>query len=45
MWPDTKIIPGHGPMVDRMAVMAHCDMILSVRDRVAKLISEDKSEG
>src|SRR4029079_2617384 len=27
--PNTKIIPGHGPTVDRMAVMAHRDMILA----------------
>jgi cyclase len=42
--PDTKIIPGHGPMVDRNAVMAHRDMILVVRDRVTKLIEQGKSE-
>lgn len=42
--PNTKIIPGHGPMVDRNAVMAHRDMILVVRDRVAKLIEQGKSE-
>jgi cyclase len=42
--PNTKIIPGHGPMVDRNAVMMHRDMILAVRDRVSKLIKEGKSE-
>ena len=42
--PNTKIIPGHGPTVDRNAVMAHRDMILAVRDRVAKLISEGKTQ-
>jgi cyclase len=42
--PNTKIIPGHGPMVDRNAVMAHRDMILAVRDRVAKLIEQGKSQ-
>jgi len=42
--PNTKIIPGHGPMVDRNAVMVHRDMILVVRDRVAKLIEQGKSE-
>jgi cyclase len=42
--PNTKIIPGHGPMVDRAAVMAHRDMILTVRDRVAQLIQQGKSE-
>jgi cyclase len=42
--PNTKIIPGHGPTVDRTAVMAHRDMILAVRDRVAQLISQGKSQ-
>src|SRR5579875_207353 len=42
--PNTKIIPGHGPMVTRAEVMAHRDMILAIRDRVAKLISEGKTE-
>jgi glyoxylase-like metal-dependent hydrolase (beta-lactamase superfamily II) len=42
--PNTKIIPGHGPTVDRTAVMAHRDMILAVRDRVSKLIEQGKSQ-
>ena len=42
--PNTKIIPGHGPTVDRNAVMAHRDMILSVRDRVAKLVEQGKTQ-
>jgi len=41
--PNTKIIPGHGAVVDRNAVMAHRDMILEIRKRVAKLIAEGKS--
>ena len=42
--PNTKIIPGHGPTVDRTAVMAHRDMMLAVRDRVSTMIKEGKSE-
>jgi glyoxylase-like metal-dependent hydrolase (beta-lactamase superfamily II) len=42
--PNTKIIPGHGPTVDRNAVMAHRDMMLAVRERVTKMIKEGKSE-
>jgi glyoxylase-like metal-dependent hydrolase (beta-lactamase superfamily II) len=42
--PNTKIVPGHGPTVDRNAVRAHRDMILAIRDRVAKLIDEGKSQ-
>jgi cyclase len=41
--PNTKIIPGHGANVDRAAVVAHRDMILGVRDRVAKMIKAGKS--
>jgi cyclase len=42
--PNTKIIPGHGTTVDRMAVMVHRDMIVTVRDRVAQLIQQGKTE-
>ena len=42
--PNTKIIPGHGPTVDRMAVMASRDMALVVRDRVAALLAQGRSE-
>jgi len=41
--PTTKIIPGHGPTVDRNAVMAHRDMILAIRDRVAKLVDQGQT--
>lgn len=41
--PNTKIIPGHGDPVDRTAVMAQRDMILVMRDRVAKLIEQGKT--
>jgi glyoxylase-like metal-dependent hydrolase (beta-lactamase superfamily II) len=42
--PTTKIIPGHGPTVDRAAVIAHRDMAMAVRDRVARLVDQGKSE-
>jgi len=42
--PNTKIIPGHGPTVERNAVVAHRDMALAVRDRVARLVEQGKSE-
>jgi cyclase len=41
--PNTKIIPGHGVPVDRTGVMAQRDMILVMRDRVAKLIQQGKT--
>jgi cyclase len=42
--PNTKIIPGHGATVDRNAVMAQRDLMLVIRDRVAKLIQQGKSQ-
>jgi len=33
--PGTKIIPGHGATVDKTAVVAHRDMIMAIRDKVA----------
>ena len=41
--PKTTIIPGHGANVDRNAVAAHRDMILGVRDQVAKLMQQGKT--
>jgi len=41
--PTTKIIPGHGPSVDRAAVTAHRDMILAIRDRVAGMVKQGKT--
>jgi cyclase len=42
--PNTKIVPGHGPVVSRAEVMANRDMILAVRDRVAQLIAQGKTQ-
>jgi glyoxylase-like metal-dependent hydrolase (beta-lactamase superfamily II) len=42
--PNTKIIPGHGPTVDRLAVMAHRDVAMTIRDRVAALVDQGKTE-
>lgn len=42
--PNTKIVPGHGPVVGRAEVMAHRDMILAVRDRVAQLVAQGKTQ-
>jgi len=41
--PNTKIIPGHGPTVDRAAVIAHRDMILAIRDKVNALVQQGKT--
>jgi glyoxylase-like metal-dependent hydrolase (beta-lactamase superfamily II) len=42
--PNTKIVPGHGPVVDRAAVTAHRDMVVAVRDKVAALVREGKTQ-
>jgi glyoxylase-like metal-dependent hydrolase (beta-lactamase superfamily II) len=41
---NTKIVPGHGPVVDRAAVVAHREMVMGVRDKVAALIREGKTQ-
>lgn len=41
--PRTKIIPGHGPIVDRNAVIAQRDLILSMRDRMRPLVAQGQT--
>jgi len=41
--PNTTVIPGHGPIVNRAAIIAHRDMAETVRDRVAKAISQGQT--
>lgn len=42
--PNTRVVPGHGPVMDRSDVIAHRDMLVNVRDRVSELIKQGKSE-
>jgi cyclase len=42
--PDTKIIPGHGAIVDKTAVSAHKAMMEAVRDKVAPLVRQNKTQ-
>ncbi len=37
--PDTKIVPGHGVVVDKTAIAAHRDMILAVKAAVAPMVA------
>ncbi len=39
----TKIIPGHGPVADRAALMKYREMLVTVRDRVQKLKTAGRS--
>jgi cyclase len=41
--PNTRLVPGHGTIVDRSAIPAYRDMIESVRKSVASLLAEHKS--
>jgi len=42
--PDTKIVPGHGAVVDKTAVAAHKAMMEGVRDKVAVLVRQNKTQ-
>jgi len=42
--PNTKIVPGHGPVVDRAAVTAHRDMVVAIRDKVATMVRDGKTQ-
>jgi hypothetical protein len=42
--PDTRIIPGNGAIVDKAAVTAHKQMMMAVRDKVAALIRQNKTQ-
>jgi len=42
--PDTRVVPGHGQVMKRDDVAAFRDMLVLVRDRVAALIKEGKSD-
>ena len=41
--PDTKLVPGHGTIISRDALVPYRDMILAVQDRVRQLIAMGKS--
>jgi cyclase len=38
--PSTKIVPGHGVVVDKAAVAAHRDMIVAIRDKIAPMVKQ-----
>jgi cyclase len=42
--PTTRIVPGHGAVVDRNAVAAHREMIIALRDKVAALVKQGKTQ-
>ena len=42
--PNTKVLPGHGPITNRAGMIAHKRIALALRDQVAKLIAEGKTQ-
>ena len=41
--PATKIVPGHGPLTDRATLLRYREMLMTVRDRVTKLVREGRT--
>ena len=41
--PDTKVIPGHGPVSDKAGLQRYHDMLVGVRAAVAKLVRSKKT--
>lgn len=41
--PNTKIIPGHGPITDRNGLVAARDLIIAGRDKIAPLVKQGKT--
>ena len=41
--PNTTVIPGHGPITNRAAIVAFRETVITIRDRVSKLISEGRT--
>jgi glyoxylase-like metal-dependent hydrolase (beta-lactamase superfamily II) len=40
---NTKVVPGHGAIVDRNGLTAHRDMIIAIRDKIAPMVSSGKT--
>ncbi|HEX9103747.1 MAG TPA: MBL fold metallo-hydrolase [Polyangia bacterium] len=41
--PGTKIVPGHGPVADREKLRVYRDMVVTIRDRIRKLVAAGKT--
>jgi glyoxylase-like metal-dependent hydrolase (beta-lactamase superfamily II) len=41
---DTKVIRGHGPLGNKAELQAYHDMLVVVRDRIAKLVKSRKTQ-
>lgn len=41
--PATQVVPGHGPLADRAALLRFRGMLVTARDRVARLVKEGRT--
>jgi cyclase len=41
---NSRIVPGHGPIADKTALLEYRTMLVTARDRMAKLVKDGKSE-
>ena len=41
--PATRIIPGHGPVTDRNALISQRDLVIAMRDKVAPLVRQGRT--
>jgi glyoxylase-like metal-dependent hydrolase (beta-lactamase superfamily II) len=41
--PTTKVVPGHGAITDKAGIVAHRDMIIALRDKVAPMVQQGKT--
>jgi cyclase len=41
--PNTRVVPGHGPLVDRNAVMAHRDVVLALHKKIGDMVKQGKT--
>lgn len=40
---DTKVVPGHGAITDRNGLIAHKEMIIAIRDKIAPMVAQGKT--
>ena len=41
--PNTTVVPGHGDITNRAAIVAHRDILLAIRDKVQRLIQQGQT--
>lgn len=40
---DTKVVPGHGAITDRNGLIAHKEMIIAIREKIAPMVAQGKT--